>query len=257
MTMKNKNIIITGASSGIGKEVARELSRRQANLLLLARNIDALQDLKNELSNDTSKIEIMKCDVSNPEDIKQAVDYACELFGKIDRAILNAGIEENVSFHDLDSAKLEFVYRVNVFGISRFLGLLIPVIKGEGGFIAAVTSLADARSFPGSAAYCSTKIAASYLLESARAELSHTKIKIITIKPGFVRSPMTASHPYYMPFLMDADKAAKIIVNGIEKGKSRIYFPKRTAFLTYILSCMPDAVYDYLAGTIIPKYMKR
>lgn len=257
MKVRNKNILITGASAGIGKALAVELAGRGANLLLLARNTDALESLRQELSSRASKIGIMKCDVSIPEDIKQALEFAQSYFGRIDGAILNAGIEENVSFADLDCEKLEYVFKVNTFAISRFISELVPVMKEQGGFISAVTSLADARSFPGSAAYCSTKIAASYLLESARAELAGMKIKIITIKPGFVKTKMTESHPYYMPFLIDAGKAAKIIANGLEKGKSRIYFPKRTAFLTYLLSSMPDAFYDYLAGNIVPKYMKR
>jgi short-subunit dehydrogenase len=116
------------------------------------------------------------------------------------------------------------------------------------GTIAAVSSIADVRGFQNSAAYCASKSAATKLLESARSELSSLGINIITIRPGFIRTAMTAKNKFYMPLLMDVDKAVKIITRGIDRGKKIIAFPRRMVFLTWIARSVPDTVYEAFVG---------
>ncbi len=253
--MTFKNILITGASSGIGRAVALEFAKHKTPMLLLSRNTDSLEKLTAEIKQISANVRFLKCDATDKNDIRKAVDYANELFGNIELAFLNAGVEKNVTAIDFNTDTLHEVFDVNFFGMAEFIRELVPSMKDNGGTISGVTSLADARAFPGSTAYCASKIAASFMLESFRAELKNSKIRIVTVKPGFVRTPMTNNHPYYMPFLMSADKAAMVIFKGLTNGKSRIYFPKRTAFLTYLLGAMPDCCYDAIAG-LIGKFKK-
>jgi len=127
------------------------------------------------------------------------------------------------------------------------LEALIPVMKNQGyGTIAGVTSLADLRGIPGNAAYCASKSGSSFLLEAARIELEKFGIKINTIKPGFVISELTKDNTFHMPFLMETNAAAKIIVNGILSGKKRIYFPLPMVFLSYLGKITPALIFDYL-----------
>jgi short-subunit dehydrogenase len=127
--------------------------------------------------------------------------------------------------------------------------ILIPIMKRQGfGTIAGVSSLADARGFPGHAAYSASKSSATFILEAARSELAKFGINVITVKPGFVKSDMTADNKFFMPLLMETDDAAKIIVNGILSGKKRIGFPMPMVFLTYLVKILPSSVFEFLVG---------
>lgn len=245
--MSNKNIIITGASSGIGKEIALELGRQGHNLLLLARNVDKLKSVCDELGDKKISVHYMKCDVTNKAEVFNAVDYAKELMVSIDIAILNSGVAGSGYFRDFQSDKLRYIFDVNVFGIVYFMERLIPIMKHQGyGTIAGVSSLADLRGIPGNAAYCASKSSATFLLEAARVELADYGINVVTVKPGFVKTAMTANNTFFMPFLMEADEAAKKIVNGILSGKKRIAFPLIMVFLSWLGKILPSSLFENL-----------
>ena len=126
--------------------------------------------------------------------------------------------------------------------------VFIPVfLKTASAKIAVVSSLADARGVPFSAGYTSSKAAVSKLCEAARVQLKGTGIDIITIRPGFVRTKMTANFKGKMPFILDAEKAAKIIVKKIRMNKKIISFPKVPAVFSYIMSRISNKLYEFAA----------
>ena len=245
--MSRKNIFITGASRGIGKELAIQYAGSGNNVMMIARSEEDLKNICGDLRKSGYKAEYISCDVSNKEEMINAIKRTNELFGSIDIAILNAGIGMDNKMISFDSAKFEKVFDVNLFGIAYAMEELIKIMKSRGhGTIAGVGSLADGFGLPGSASYAASKIALSHFMQAARVELKPYDIKVITIKPGFVKTDMTAGNKYPMPFIMNADKAAEYIIKKINAGKKRIDFPAVPAFSNYIAKILPSFFVEWL-----------
>ncbi len=248
MTLQGKKILITGASSGIGLELAKQLAAKGCSLALLNRRTAITDKLASELSGDKNKIVSIKCDVSCRKEVLNAVSKAEELLGKIDIAILNSGISNRSSVENFDAESTRQIFEVNVLGIVYCVEALLPgFIKANEGTIVGVSSLADGRGFPKSGPYCASKAAVTVLVESLRTELKKHKVKIITVKPGFVKTPLTDKNEFQMPFLMKAEKAAAIILKGIEKEKRMIQFPIPTVLGARLLRVLPDFIFDSIA----------
>ncbi|MGA8263950.1 MAG: SDR family NAD(P)-dependent oxidoreductase [Ignavibacteriaceae bacterium] len=247
MNFNKKVILITGASSGIGLELARQLATYNCKLVLAARRESLLEEIEKELKQINKDIISVKCDVSIREEVKDAVKTAINSFGRIDIAILNAGINVKSKLNEPDSKAMEKIFDVNVIGMSYFFEDLIPVFKDRGGMFVGVSSLADVRGFPLSGFYNASKAAATLFLESQRIELKPLNIKVLTVKPGFVKTPMTDKNKFKMPFLMDVEKATKIILKGIEKEKIIIQFPWQTVWGAKFLRILPNSIFDLLA----------
>ncbi len=243
-----KTFFLTGASSGIGLHLAKIISKEKCNLVLLARRKELLDELSSSLKTDGSNILTIKCDVKNSEEINEAVDLVYKTFGTIDTAILNSGVSRRTLIENINHEEAEEVIGVNTLGLIRCCEALIPgFIKNKNGVLAGVSSLADGRGFPKSGLYCASKAAATIYLESLRLDLEKYNVKVLTVKPGFVRTPMTKKNEFKMPFLMDADKAAKIIFKGIKKEKKIIQFPLPTVLGAKLLRIMPDFLFETIA----------
>ena len=172
-----------------------------------------------------------------------------EKFGDFDIALLNAGVGFRASVNDFDSSRAEVTFGVNVLGLIYCVEQLLPsMMNRKEGIIAGVSSLADNRGYAGSGFYCASKAAATTFLESLRVELAGYNVKVITIKPGFVKTPMTDKNEFKMPFLMDSDKAAKIILKGLKKENKIIQFPAPTVFGSRLIGALPVYIYDYLSS---------
>ena len=262
MNLSNKNIIITGASSGIGYQLTKDLAKEGANLALLARRKNILNDLAEELNSSPSrnipnsgrrKIITAYCDITLKESVKATFDFVKKKFGNIDIAILNSGASYRMRVEEFDSDLLEEIFNVNLMGFIYCLNEIIPdFIKKKSGCIVGVSSLSEVRGFPKSAAYCSSKAAVSIFLESIRIELKKYNVKVITVKPGFIKTPMVEKNEFKMPFLMDVEKAAKIILKGIKKEKSIIQFPLPTVLSAKLLKFLPDKLFDYFFSLPLP-----
>jgi short-subunit dehydrogenase len=240
-----KNIIITGASQGIGKALAFEYADHSANLILLSRNESAIESIADDITSLGGNAYYKKCDVSDIKQVKDAIEYSINVFGTIDLAVLNAGTGNPEWMGQFKSGDLKKVFETNVFGIAHFLEFLIPIMKEQGyGTIAGVSSLADSRGYGGSSSYSASKSAVTSFLESSRVELKKYNIDVITVKPGFVRTSMTAKNEFYMPFLMEPAKAARIIRKGIERKRSIVQFPFGTVMLSRLIKYLPNWIYD-------------
>jgi len=251
MELTNKNIIITGASSGIGLELAKEIAKEKCSLALLGRRTELMEKLAYDLSETGSRVIAVKCDVTNKAEVINAFNYAKNCFGGIDIAILNSGVSKLIKAESFNADDAGNIINVNVLGMMYCVECLLPdFIKDNKGVIVGVSSLADGRGFPRSGIYCASKAAASIFLESLRAELKKYNIKVLTVKPGFVKTPMTSKNNFSMPFLMNPDKAAKIILSGIKSEKRIIQFPFATVLGAKILRLLPNPLFEYIAGRV-------
>ncbi|WP_337866985.1 SDR family NAD(P)-dependent oxidoreductase [Ignavibacterium sp.] len=248
MNLKNKVVLITGASSGIGEAIAKKFAQEGALIALTARRKEVLDKFAANLEVKT-RVASYKCDVTNVDEVKNVYRQIKIDFGKVDIALLNSGVSFRSSVKEFSSEKAKVTFDTNVLGIINFVEVLLPDFMSErNGVIVGVSSLADSRGFPKSGFYCASKAAASIFLESLRIELKPYNVKVITVRPGFVKTPMTDKNEFFMPFLMEPDKAASIIVNGIKKEKKRIQFPLAISLAVRFLRIMPDFLFEFLAS---------
>jgi short-subunit dehydrogenase len=251
--MQTKNVVITGASQGIGKALGLEFANAGYDLCLLSRNADAIKELCDTINSKGGKCSYKKCDVSEYEDVKSGMEFAYSSLGSIDIAILNAGVGHPEWMKTFSSEGYKEIMKTNAFGIAHSLEFLIPIMINQGyGKIAGITSMADVRGYTGSSAYTSSKAAASVLLESARLELKEFNIRVITVRPGWVRTAMTDKNEFKMPFIMETKKAARKIRKGIEKGKSVVQFPWPIVWATRLVKNLPNWIFDPLLRAARP-----
>jgi len=256
MDFENKTILITGASTGIGKGLAAALSKINCNLVLAARRVELIQEIIDNLS-PQSKAQFLaiKCDVSKKNEVADAYRKIIENFGNIDIAILNAGYAERMTAENYDSKIAEVTFGANIFGIIYWVEQLLPeFIKRKSGIIAGVSTLADNKGYSKSGFYSASKAAATIYLEGLSADLRKYNIKVVTIKPGFVRTPMTDKNEFNMPLMMEPEKASKIIINGIEKEKRLIQFPWQMVILSKLINLIPNRIFEILEARNLKKY---
>jgi short-subunit dehydrogenase len=234
--------IITGASSGIGAALARELSRRGHSLALIARRGELLDDLVRELKTPSVAL---PCDVGDGAAVKAAVARGEEVLGGgFDLAVANAGVGIPTWATKFNLADAELMVRVNLVGMFTLFDAVIPgMLARRSGRFAGVASLAGLRGMPSASVYGATKAAMQAFLEASRVELAPFGVGVSIVNPGFVATPMTEKNKR-MPFLMQVADAAKVIADGLERGARVINFPRPTALATKLLRILPDALYD-------------
>jgi short-subunit dehydrogenase len=237
------NVFITGASSGIGAALARAYAARGARLGLMARRADALEALVAQLPGQNG---VYAADVND----RDAVIAAARRFeadsGGADVVIANAGISIGVlTEHYEDLETFGQVLQTNVVSLAHtFHPFIAPMRKRRGGKLVGIASVAGIRGLPGSEAYCASKAAAISYLESLRVELMHYGIRVLTVCPGFVRTPLTARNPYSMPFLMEPEAFAAAAVKAIDAGKSYTVIPWQMAMMAKLMRLAPNWVWD-------------
>jgi short-subunit dehydrogenase len=235
--------IITGASSGIGEALARELARRGWDIALLARRADLLDKLSRELP---TKSIALPCDVTDAMAVKIAVKQGEEaLNGTFDLAIANAGVGVPSHASKFVLADAELMTKVNLLGMFNLFDAVIPsMIERRAGRFAGIASIAGLRGLPTSSVYSATKAAMHAFLEASRVELRQYGVGVTTVNPGFVVTAMTEKNRFKMPFLMKVDDAARVIADGLERGKRVVEFPRAMSILMRFARLLPDAIWD-------------
>lgn len=222
-------IWITGASSGLGIGLARQLAARGAQVIASGRNEDALSRLRQS----DGRIAILPFDVSDDAGL-DAVGHRLErLTSRLDRVILNAGRCEYLDFPEPDWSAVRRVMDVNFHGTVNCLRLALPLLRAsrEGRpQVVAIASQVTAAPFPRAEAYGASKAALQYFCDSLRIDLAADGIDVTVVDPGFIDTPMTRANDFPMPFLQDADSAARQIVERLDRRPARIRFPRRLAF---------------------------
>jgi short-subunit dehydrogenase len=238
-------VFITGASSGIGEALARHYAMQGAILGLAARRVEALQVLSASLSC-TSVCYAL--DVTDARALRIAAENFITRFGAPDIVIANAGVSVGTlteCAEDLDAIRR--VMDVNVFGMAATFSPFAHVMRlAGGGRLVGVASVAGIRGLPGAEAYSASKAAAISYLESLRLEMRGSGVKVVTICPGYIQTPMTEINPYRMPFLLPAAEAARRFARVIERGTSYAVVPWQMGVVAKLLRLLPNAVYDPL-----------
>lgn len=240
---------VTGASTGIGRELALRLTAEGVRVAVSARSSAVLE----ELALGAQTIMPVPLDVTQKSEVAEAHRRVAEAFGDIDLAILNAGIWQPMKASEYDAQKAMQSMEVNYLGIANVLEPLIPaMIKRGRGHIALVASVAGYRGLPMAAAYAPSKAAVISLAEVLRLELSRHGIIVSVVNPGFVETPMTAVNQFPMPFKLQAGDAADRILRGLERGRFEIAFPWQLVTMLKALRGMPNWLYLRIAGGLGP-----
>lgn len=247
MQWSNKVVLITGASSGIGRALGIALAKRGASVGLLARRREALNQIVDEIQAFGGKALALPADVTHADEVKAA---ACQLrrhFSYIDLLVANAGIGGTTYAVDLCEKEVAQLIRVNVLGVVNSVTAVTPhMIERGSGHLVAISSLASYRGLPKSAAYCASKAGVSAMFESLRIDLRHTGVDVSLIHPGFIKTPLTAGRKR-MPYLMELDDAVEKIIWAIEKRKKSYAFPWQLATIVRACMILPIPVYDWIA----------
>ncbi len=240
-------VFLTGASSGIGAALARHYGARGATLGLVARREEALGEIGRAAG---FVFEAYACDVKESAPLRAAAQDFIGRHGVPDLVIANAGISHGtLTEHAEDARTFAEILEVNVMGmVHTFQPFVEPMRERHGGRLAGIASVAGFRGLPGAGAYSASKAAAIRYLEALRVELRGTGIGVTTICPGYVASPMTARNPYPMPFLLEADEAARRIARAIDAGRSFAVIPWQMAIVARLLAILPNALFDRLAS---------
>ena len=242
------NILITGASSGIGKELALLYIAKGHKVALLARRLPLLEEIKESIPSPLKEnVRLYQCDVTRKEAVQKTLSHCIEKMGKIDCVIANSGVSHSSPGDELDSKLYEKTHQVNFMGAVYTFEAIIPhMIEMKTGHLVSISSLASFRGLPEAGAYCSSKAALSALTESLRLDLKKHGISVSLINPGFIKSPMTQQNLYYMPQLLSTKIGALKIYRAIERKKTIYSFPIPFAWLVKWLRFLPPCIYDFL-----------
>ncbi|HKP45093.1 MAG TPA: SDR family NAD(P)-dependent oxidoreductase [Pyrinomonadaceae bacterium] len=255
-TWVDRVVLITGASSGIGRGLALELARRGARLGLVARRVDALTEIVNEIESSQREKNIegkiraiaLPADVQDEDAIRQVAETLDREMGPIDVLIANAGIGNSIDGSELTGNDVAKVINVNVIGVANSVAAVAGKMVARGhGQLVAISSLAAYRGLPKSAAYCASKAAVSAFFESLRLDLEPRGIDVTIIHPGFIKTPLTAGRDAQMPFLMELDDAVNKIIAAMEKRKKSYAFPWQLATIVRTGMLMPIWMYDRIS----------
>ena len=228
--MKNKVVIITGASSGIGLATAKEFAKRGAKLVLAARNLEKLTELENELKTQNVEVISVKTDVSIESDCKNLIEKAIEKYGTINILINNAGISMRAIFTEVDLSVLKQLMDINFWGTVYCTKYSLPYILENKGSVVGVSSIAGFKGLPGRTGYSASKFAMQGFLETIRIENLKKDLHVLIVAPGFTSSnirntalaadgSMQGDSPLKEDKLMSAEEVALNIANAVVKRK--------------------------------------
>ncbi|MBI1383876.1 MAG: SDR family NAD(P)-dependent oxidoreductase [Rhizobiales bacterium] len=231
---------ITGASSGIGRELAILLARQGWRVVASARSAEALD----ELAAGEPAIVPLAVDVADATAVEAAHQRIVNAHGDVDLLVAAAGVWHMMDPVDYDAAKFRQAMEVNHLGVVHaVLAVVGPMRARRSGHIAIVSSVSGYRGLPRAAAYGPTKAALINLAETLRGDLAGDGIKVQVVNPGFVATPMTAANTFPMPFIISASEAAAAILRGLSSRRFEIAFPWKLVLLMKLLALLPPGLF--------------
>lgn len=243
-----KIVWITGASSGIGRDVALQLARAGVRVAASARSAEALAKLAAE----HSAVTAYPLDVTDAAAVMATVQAIEAQLGGIDLAILNAGVWHPMGAAEFSGAKAIDSMAVNYFGITNAVAALVPgMIARRAGHLAFVSSVAGYRGLPKAAGYAPSKAAVISLAEVLKPDLAAYGVTVTVINPGFVETPMTSVNRFPMPFIIKSEDAAQRMIAGLKTGRFEVAFPWQLVWLMKLLRLLPYPWFFWYARRLL------
>lgn len=247
--MSGQVALVTGASSGIGWELARQLAKSGYKVGIVARREQPLRDLATRVAEFGGTALPLVADVGSREQIEAAVATVRSQLGPIDLVIANAGVGRPTLRDPVNMADVEETFRINLMGVVYTLSAALPdMLARKSGHLVAVSSLAAYRGLPAESAYCASKAAVNVYMDGLRIHLRGTGVRTTTICPGFVTTPMTETNTFYMPQLMTAEYAVGKMLRAIARGRKVYNFPWRLHVMVKLSRWLPDGVINWVMG---------
>ncbi len=223
----------------------RHYAAQGASVGLLGRREAALQALAASVPGESL---VLVADVADARAMRQAAQQFVERFGPPDIVIASAGVSAGtLTEYEEDGDVFERIFQINVLGVvNTFRPFIVGMRRAGAGTLVGMASVAGIRGLPGAGAYSASKAAVHRYLESLRVELHGSGVRVVTISPGYIDTPMTRINPYPMPFLLDAATAARRMARVIAKGRRQAVVPWQMGIVGWLMSRLPDAIYDRL-----------
>jgi short-subunit dehydrogenase len=258
-----KVIVLTGASEGIGREMARQLARRHGadlGLVIAARRVQPLEELAEELRPTGARIEVIPTDVTDRDRCRNLIDETITRLGQIDILINNAGMSAHANFSDTTDTDLEWYERlmvINYWSVVWLTRAALPHLLARKGMVVGISSVASLFGVPGRTAYCGSKFAMNGFLEALRAELGPKGLRVMIAYPGTIDTDLRkhgfgpGGQPAGVSMIRDdrampAETCARIILDGIDKGKRDVLMTPKMEFGRWLRLIAP-AILDRLA----------
>ncbi len=242
--------LVTGATSGLGREVAVQLARRGWRVAVSGRRREQLDETA-RLVKEAGGTPLVLCgSVTEPAEVKAHYAAVKAAWGGLDYALLNAGVGDMMDAKEFKAETVKWTFEANVFGVCYWMEEMIPdMLAQKSGVIAGVASLAGFRGLPKSGPYSASKAALITLLESTRVDLRGTGVDVVTVCPGFVRSEMTDRNELgSMPFLMGTADGVAAMLSGIDAKRRVVHFPWPLSYpMKYLVPAIPDFLYEFIA----------
>jgi short-subunit dehydrogenase len=243
MAFANQVAVVTGASSGIGRALAKVLAADGARVGLVARRREQLEELAGEIAAAGGTAAVAPADVGDRDQVRAAVEEVRGRLGPVDLLVANAGVGAPTLLDPMNVGDVEKMLRINTLGVVYAVEAVLPeMLRRRRGHVAAVSSLAAYKGLPGESGYCASKAAVNVFLEGLRIQVRSRGIAVTTICPGFVKTPMTDINPFHMPWLLEADEAARRIARALHHRKKVYNFPWQMALLMKLTAWLPDWV---------------
>ncbi|UPT72745.1 MAG: SDR family NAD(P)-dependent oxidoreductase [Elusimicrobiota bacterium] len=253
--------LVTGATSGLGREAAVQLARRGWKVAVSGRREEQLRETARLVKEAGGEPLVLLGSVTDPAVVKAHYAELEKAWGGVDYALLNAGVGDMMDAAvEFSTESIMWTFDANVFGVCRWIEAVLPgMLSRKMGVIAGVASLAGFRGLPKSGPYSASKAALITLLESTRIDLRGTGVDVVTVCPGFVRSEMTARNEVEsMPFLMETADGVAAMLRGIDARERVVHFPWQLSYTTkYVLPAIPDFLYEPLAQKFAHKRKKK
>lgn len=241
-----KHIFITGASSGIGADLAIAYAHDDVVLALTGRNAERLEEVAKSCRARGAHVMTTTIDVRDAMSLKNFIEQFDEKY-PVDLVIANAGVSATTSGVADDIAQAQIVFDINLQGVLNTIHPLIPrMMKRRAGQIAMMSSLASFRPLPSAPPYSAAKAGVRFYGEALAGLLKHYNVQVSVICPGWIHTPLTDKNTFPMPFIMSSERAVQRIIRALSCGKRRIVFPKRLYFLMRLLDLFPNALTNLL-----------
>jgi NADP-dependent 3-hydroxy acid dehydrogenase YdfG len=242
--MQPRTVLITGASSGIGRALAAEYASRGARVALAARRPAELERTLALVREKGGDGFVFPLDVTDVDAVRDTIRRAARDLGSLDMVIANAGFGGVMDAASMRWEDVAPMLRTNIDGAIATLLAAVPIlVEQKSGQLVGISSLAGRRALPQAAIYSATKAAVSAFLESLRIDLRAAGVRVTDVQPGFVHTPGTAGNSNPMPFLWPVEKAARVIARRLERAPALVSFPWPLAALTAFARLLPHWLY--------------